>query len=398
MNFKTTFSLLGIACISCYAFAQDHPSDHPTDHPKPTPDSVPATPLVKPKPAPKAVERPAPTPLYIGDDAPSITIDHWVKGDSFDNFEDGQVYVVEFWATWCGPCVSSMPHLSGIQEEYGNTVKVVGVSSEKELNTVTEFLKKINTRDNTLNNDRMRYTVAVDPDRTMSESWMRASGQRGIPTAFIVDSNNKVAWIGHPMKMDEPLSEIVEGTWDITSARQEFMAEAVGERAMAELQKTYREKMETEDWDGWIAAIDAYTKEYGGSTSLTNMKFESLLFGKKDTAAAYALAEEIAADNWGDANALNALSWGIVDETPDELRDIEFALKVATRANQLTKSQDPMILDTLARVYWERGDVYKAIAWQSNAVRHLEEDGPMADSIQATLDEYKATLANVGND
>ena len=127
------------------------------------------------------------------------------------------------------------------------------------------------------------------------------------------------------------------------------------------------------------------------------MKFEALLFGKEDMDAAYALAEEIAADNWDNAQALNALSWGIVDETPDELRNIEFALKVATRANQLTKSQDPMILDTLARVYWERGDVYKAIAWQSNAVRHLEEGGSMADSIQATLDEYKATLANVGN-
>ncbi|MDP7009505.1 MAG: TlpA disulfide reductase family protein, partial [Phycisphaerales bacterium] len=110
-------------------------------------DSIPATPLIPAESAEEvaSVETP-PTPLSIGDAAPTITIDHWVKGDPIDGFADGQVYVLEFWATWCGPCVTSMPHLSALQDTYGDAVKIIGVSSEKELETVTNFLDQTNKK------------------------------------------------------------------------------------------------------------------------------------------------------------------------------------------------------------------------------------------------------------
>ena len=161
MNTYTIATFIGIACIATNALAQDHP-DHP--------DSVPATPLEKPTVAVKEEKLPPPTPLFIGDKAPAVTVDHWVKGDAWDGFDDGQVYVMEFWATWCGPCISSMPHLSGLQDEYGDKVQIIGVSSEKDPEIVTTFLAKTNNRDNKVNNDRMRYTVAVDPDRSTSPS------------------------------------------------------------------------------------------------------------------------------------------------------------------------------------------------------------------------------------
>ena len=53
-----------------------------------------------------------------------------------------------------------------------------------------------------------------------------------------------------------------------------------------------------------------------------------------------------------------------------------------------------MILDTLARCYWEMGNTHKAIAWQEKAVGYMNDD-TMNASIKATLNEYKATLANV---
>ena len=98
--------------------------------------------------------------------------------------------------------------------------------------------------------------------------------------------------------------------------------------------------------------------------------------------------------SWDNANALNGIAWGIVDRTPADLQDLDFALKVAIRACELTDNKDSMILDTLARAYWERGETYKAIAWQEKAVEYAGDTG-MADSILATLDEYQATLATV---
>jgi len=124
------------------------------------------------------------------------------------------------------------------------------------------------------------------------------------------------------------------------------------------------------------------------------MKFNALLTGKKDKAAAYAWAETMVQSDWDDANALNTTAWGIVDETPTEYQDLDFALKVATRACELTDNKNPMILDTLARCYWEMGDRYKAVAWQEKAVEYADGNS-MSDSIRATLDEYQATLANV---
>ncbi len=339
------------------------------------------------KPAP-------PTPLFIGEEAPAVSVDHWIKGDSIDGFEDGQVYVMEFWATWCGPCVSSMPHLSGVQEEYGDKVKIIGVSSEKAPEIVTEFLAKTNKRDNKLNNDRMRYTVAVDPDRSTSRVFMEASNQRGIPTAFIINGNGQVAWIGHPMSMDEPLKEVIEGTWDLEAAATAFRLEAEQEIAMKEMNSVYQTARTSGDWDTWITAIDNFTAKYGGNARMEEAKFQALLTGKKDKKAAYAWAKKMVKKAWDNAQSLNAMAWGIVDETPEDLRDLDFALRVAKRASDLTDNKDPMILDTLARCYWDMGKKYKAIAWQEKAVEYLGDD-EMNASILETLNEYKATLANV---
>ena len=51
----------------------------------------------------------------------------WLKGTPIQGFERGRVYVVEFWATWCGPCIAAMPHLSRVADKYKRRVTVIGV-------------------------------------------------------------------------------------------------------------------------------------------------------------------------------------------------------------------------------------------------------------------------------
>ncbi len=77
--------------------------------------------------------------LAVGDDAPAIEISHWIKGTPVDKFEEGKIYVMEFWATWCGPCKASMPHISQGQEEYEDYLQVVSVSDEP-LSSVIGFV------------------------------------------------------------------------------------------------------------------------------------------------------------------------------------------------------------------------------------------------------------------
>jgi thiol-disulfide isomerase/thioredoxin len=53
----------------------------------------------------------------VGDDAPPLVQGTYVQGEPVREFEQGKVYVVEMWATWCGPCVQAMPHVTELQRE-----------------------------------------------------------------------------------------------------------------------------------------------------------------------------------------------------------------------------------------------------------------------------------------
>ncbi|MBY0311880.1 MAG: TlpA family protein disulfide reductase [Phycisphaerales bacterium] len=159
-----------------------------------------ATPPAKVVPAKdeKKAEKPAVT-LKVGDKAPAIKVDKWVKGEEVKSFESGKVYVVEFWATWCPPCRTAIPHNTKIAKEHAKHVTVIGVAaserkdkdgSDKRLEKLESFVKE--------QGDKMGYTVAFDGDRDMSKDWMQAAGQNGIPAAFVIGGDGKIAWIGNP--------------------------------------------------------------------------------------------------------------------------------------------------------------------------------------------------------
>jgi hypothetical protein len=184
----------------------------------PAPKAVPPAEIKAPEVKAPEVKAEEKITLHVGDAAPALSVKTWVKGKEVKQFEKGKVYVVEFWATWCGPCIQSIPHLTELAANHKD-VTFMGIAAsernEKEgTDTRLEKLKAFVTKQGA----KMAYNVGFDPDRKMSASWMAASGQKGIPCAFIVGGDGKIAWIGHPMELDEHLADAVKANTTDTSA------------------------------------------------------------------------------------------------------------------------------------------------------------------------------------
>lgn len=275
----------------------------------------------------------------IGDPAAPLAISKWIQGGPVD-LKAGKgknVFVVEFWATWCFPCLETIPHLSELQQKYKEKGFVaIGISDEK-AQTVQAFVQNMG--------DKMNYVVALDDKLKTKAAYMDAFGQASIPMAFVVDRDGVVAWVGHPFAgLDAVLEQVIEGTYDIEARKR-------------------------------LAAAKENLSKY----------FTLVVRG--DKADAKQLGESIVKDAGKDIQILNGMAWLILTIEGLPYRDLDLAMRAAKAAYDASNGQDPFVVDTYARAMYESGDVAKAIEYQEKAVA-LAPSEAERDFLSATLNKY----------
>jgi thiol-disulfide isomerase/thioredoxin len=323
--------------------------------------------------------------LKAGDAAPKLSVSQWVGGEPVNEFAAGTIYVIDCWATWCGPCIQSMPHLSALNTRYKDKgVVVIGLNVDQQSTQakVPAFIAKNLAED-------VNFVVGLDTfEKRESRAWtdwLFASGNRGIPTTFIVDKLGKLAWIGHPMKLDEVLGAVVAGTFDVAAYAERAK---LARKLEAGLQNAFR----SEDWDQVLQLMDEFIaiQPAGRRGMYKTEKVRILLSKKRDYEAGYALAQALlTGDLADDDQALNAIAYEILTAKGIKERNFDLALKIALRADKLTDHASPFVLDTLALAYFKAGDTEKAIELQTLAVAKAADDERLQAELQSALERFQ---------
>ncbi|MBI1333004.1 MAG: redoxin family protein [Armatimonadetes bacterium] len=337
-----------------------------------------------------AAQSSLPPALHVGDDAPKLPIIGVVKGNHTPDSLTGKTTVVEFWATWCGPCIASMPHLSDLADHYKGKVDFYSVNTW-DYNGKTpgekEEVESHKTRVNdwvTKNTAKMRYNIVLDDQKdTISTSWMFAAGRYGIPCAFIINDEGKIAWVGHPMQMEKPLEEISAHTWDIKA----FMA-----TANPEIDKAREDRQVQLNISAAVKANDKATLDSIINESKTKDNTISMVISMSsrsnptlalDYVKQYFGKEgETGTPQWAQTFMMLAMS---VKEDADKAALAKFS---ETNANAAKPATAALIYTYHARVLNSTGDKAAAMVWIDKAKAAVDtfEPSNQKDAIKTFID------------
>jgi cytochrome c biogenesis protein CcmG, thiol:disulfide interchange protein DsbE len=121
-------------------------------------------------------------PAEVGKPAPDLSIQTVNgKGQITRESLSGKVAIVDFWATWCGPCKQSFPKLEELAKQNAGKVQVVGISVDDKSDGVADFAKS----------NGATFPIGWDDGHSIANRWKVDS----MPTTYILDSSGTVRYI-----------------------------------------------------------------------------------------------------------------------------------------------------------------------------------------------------------
>jgi thiol-disulfide isomerase/thioredoxin len=290
--------------------------------------------------------------VELGGEAPPLKIEKWVKGKPVD-LSAGRgkhIYVIDFWATWCGPCIRGIPKLTALQKKYADKgVVVIGVSADEgpTRKQVEPMVKAMG--------DKMAYTIGMDKNGGSWKAYMEPFKVETIPHAFVVDKKGKLVWQGYPgFGLEEIVAQVVAGDYDTKRLA------AISERKEQE----------------WKQLLELFNEYF-------------LLIGEENARGVKELGKKLLAKGGHDPDLMNQAAWTVLTSEMVKTRDLQFALKASKAAFDATKGQDASIVDTYARALFETGDVKGAIRHQKKAIELLGDNKEARVELEKTLRRYE---------
>jgi thiol-disulfide isomerase/thioredoxin len=195
----------------------------------------------------------------IGDTAPPLKVVNLTAG--ITKIEKGNVYVIDFWATWCAACLEDLPRVSAIADAYRGRVEFLGVNTRDEKDVAQS---KPDTRAEQLIRIKrfvknaapiLRFPIAIDDEfHSTSKEWFSMTGSSSLPVSFIVDRNRTVVWFGSSRELESVLPQVVEGTWDAKKFKEQVENQRLSLAKFEEGRSKVRNTLLTQDVEKVVEA------------------------------------------------------------------------------------------------------------------------------------------------
>lgn len=137
--------------------------------------------------------------LKAGDKAPRVFITDWISNIPENKDLRGKFVIIDFWATWCAPCLESMPHMNDLVDKYKSRKDLVFIAMTDEERVKVEGLLK-----------RVPFSSIVVSD--MTRTTFRDFEIKSIPTCVVIGPEGGITWIGHSSKVNSQIiDKILKG-------------------------------------------------------------------------------------------------------------------------------------------------------------------------------------------
>lgn len=289
----------------------------------------------------------------------------WVQGEAPKAWEPGKPYIIECWATWCGPCLAAIPHVDALFDKYQSKgLHVIGMNVwEDGKEKVEEFVKK--------KGDGMSYPVAYTGKGGAFETeWLKPAGVRGIPHAFVV-MDGKVLFTTHPAKLSEEIIEqLLTGPEGAAKVAETMASAAKNEGVMQEKMKAFGQAADKGDLDAMKSAAAELKKIPDAARVIPQIDL-TISMKSEDWAAAKTQLEAMKSES-AYAMILSSVIPPLV--TPDSKAPEDFRKYVATALKEILAGPDakPLQFISLARLQWVNGEKDAAIESCSQQLESLK--------------------------
>ncbi len=335
--------------------------------------------------------------LAEGDAAPSLDGLTWLKRDEVQKFESGRIYIVEMWATWCGPCKRGIPHLTELQAKHKEKLTVIGISCWERADTAEARVAHARSFVDSQGAE-MEYTVAADGDGAIVRNWMVPAGRRSIPTAFIVDGQGRIAWIGNPLSgMDAVLEKVLAGGFDAKAEAARARVAAAEKQAKDELfARANLLAQQGKHQEGLVLMDQVLALETDSATRVAMIRQKLRMLLNVDEAKGYAFTRATMDGEFKESDlGLHSLASAILMMPGLSAPDHALVVTLSEKAVQLASPTNAAVHETLGQAKFRAGDVPGAIAAAERSLevmRGPESRGSAAavSRVQRQLEEYRA--------